>query len=886
LRRTALASVSLTLIVVFSLVGSASALYLEYHYFETDKLVYEVGETIDMVARLIADFGGGGWAYVSFGVVTDQGPVFSEGYFIPPSPDIRYLTSSYLILPEHSSPGENGTTASVIFSIEVFEGSSQVAGDTVLVNLTRGSLEANPLTPLTLEYGSNSTLRFLVSSVHNSTVVLQDNPVLVSISNSSDHKVFQNITTTDQEGVISVTWNDQWGTPGDYNISLSANETESFHSLSEDFTVSVIPPSSTVTVTSSPTTVYCQTPDGSHFESINIEVEHVSQGQYIDGSLVEWQTTLGSGSLASQGTGRYAGTIPFPASPGVHMINLSASHTNYQTAHTQQPIDVIQRDSNLTITIPDNLLSDQDVTFVIVVDDIIVDYRIPSVPVLINLTIGTSEFSTQGVTNSSGHFEWTTHIPYDTWGDGEISVNISDTTFYTKSTQSIALTVSYIPKVDHILVSPVVLGEVAIFQVTLNNPDLQPINSLYLELENSSGILLATGVSDFSGNSILSWLVIPSSQVGVQDFVLSISGDDSRHIANATITIQLPVYHPLHLALSQPSWTAIRGGNITLSYQLDSPWTGQSLEILLNDTKGDIIVPVTNLTNYQIHTSFSVDLGTSLGTHVLRVQINNSLFMPLGVFEMNLTVLGSISASVNPDVGYYREGFDVNLDIIDDTNITPSQISIKAIIDATQTVFALLNDVSPDSVENITLPSWVTPGLHSVTLEISGPYLLATNSTFDLMVWMRTQLTITIINLERDNETGSSGTLILGAHDPMISTISSGLIMSPPPIFCSGTTSTDSATTRETSLESCPRFSSGTSNMSTVSAKFLIASSGNGHKVLKRSDLKDTDSSVIASSTDLDVHPNETTPQVVFDGPLITKSVKKLLASRTLAVKR
>ena len=74
--------ISLSAIIVLGLTLSATAFYFDFQSFETDKMVYEVGERIDMVAKLIAEYDGGGWCYISFAVVTDLGPVFSNSYYI------------------------------------------------------------------------------------------------------------------------------------------------------------------------------------------------------------------------------------------------------------------------------------------------------------------------------------------------------------------------------------------------------------------------------------------------------------------------------------------------------------------------------------------------------------------------------------------------------------------------------------------------------------------------------------------------------------------------------------------------------------------------------------------------------------------------------------
>ena len=55
-RQRRLAIISLSIIIILGMSLSVTAFYFDFQYFETDKMVYEVGETVDMVARLIADF--------------------------------------------------------------------------------------------------------------------------------------------------------------------------------------------------------------------------------------------------------------------------------------------------------------------------------------------------------------------------------------------------------------------------------------------------------------------------------------------------------------------------------------------------------------------------------------------------------------------------------------------------------------------------------------------------------------------------------------------------------------------------------------------------------------------------------------------------------------
>ena len=165
-----LAVISLSAIIILGLTLSATAFYFDFQYFETDKMVYEVGETIEMVARLIADFSPEGWCYVSFATVTDLGPAFADEYFISASPNPRMLNSSYTISPEDTNPGENGTTAHVLFNVEIFDTVSQGDYENITITITRGHLTVVPVTPLIVQSDNNMTLISQVVSIYDNNV--------------------------------------------------------------------------------------------------------------------------------------------------------------------------------------------------------------------------------------------------------------------------------------------------------------------------------------------------------------------------------------------------------------------------------------------------------------------------------------------------------------------------------------------------------------------------------------------------------------------------------------------------------------------------------------------------------------------------------------------
>ena len=350
-KTTALVPISLLLFACLAL--PVSAFYFDFQYFETDKLVYEVGETIDMVAKLIADFSNDGWCYVSFAVVTDLGPSFADEYFIPPSPLERYLNSSYTILPEHTAPGISGVQAFALFTVEIYDTVSQSAGDNIEITINRGHLVTTPLSSLSIEYGSNTSLPLRVTSIHDSNIFYSDETVTIHLENSSSQTVLHSNVTTTTTGMVYLNWSDSFGTPGLYSLTVSSDGNEDFLPFTDSFQITVLPAMSNLNIVSSPSSVYCQSPDGNHVEQAEIMVEHSdSYSSSIDGSSVSWTSSFGSGVLVDLGNGQYSGMIPFNTSPGLFQINFTATNPQYQTAQTSVLIDVLANPLQFSTTYP------------------------------------------------------------------------------------------------------------------------------------------------------------------------------------------------------------------------------------------------------------------------------------------------------------------------------------------------------------------------------------------------------------------------------------------------------------------------------------------------------------------------------------------------------
>ncbi len=333
------AIISLSVIIILSLTLSATAFYFDFQSFETDKMVYEVGETIEMVARLIADFSPEGWCYVSFATVTDLGPAFADEYFISASPNPRMLNSSYTILPEDTNPGENGTTAHVLFNVEIFDTVSQGDHENITITITRGHLTVIPVTPLIVQSDNNMTLISQVVSIHNDNVEYTNEPINVQIDNPSSETILDFNTTTSSNGSFNFDWNSSMGLPGTYNLIVSGIGNEDFLGFSKSLPLLVVPTASNLTIISVPSSIQCQSPDGTHFENVNITVRHeAADFRGITDSTILWNTGFNNGIMTNLGEGFYTTLIPFQIPPSVYTINVTTSNPQYQTDNQLVPI--------------------------------------------------------------------------------------------------------------------------------------------------------------------------------------------------------------------------------------------------------------------------------------------------------------------------------------------------------------------------------------------------------------------------------------------------------------------------------------------------------------------------------------------------------------------
>jgi len=881
LNQRTLASISVSTLVVLCLATSVSAFYFEFYYFETDKLVYEVGETIDMVAKLIAEFSQDGWCYVSFSVMTDQGPVFADSYSIPSSPDIRYLNNSYVIRPEDTSPGADGTIGYVIFNVEVYDGYSQGGGDAIEINITRGTLEATPQSSTDIEYGFNGTLEFKLTSIHNSDVVSANCPTSLTLYDEFSTVIVSENTTTDANGLFQLDWEESFGPPGTYSLEVSTNGTNSFLPLLDSIPINVLPAFSNLTLISAPSTISCETPDGSYAELFDIEVQHTSvSGVPLNDSSIQWTTAFSSGEMNNLGGGLYSISIPFHTGPGINPVNLTATNPLYQPEFLSMSVDVTKRSITMIATYPEDHVSGTPLTIGLQLTDSVTGFPVESYPLSVDVIIDSATVdSIANFTDNLGQLQLILNIPPMTWGSGVVQITGSSTTHYTTTTSSLDIDFHFTPEVSYQIIEPAALGHIAEISVILETPLKQPIMGANLQLLNETGYILATGISDSYGVAQLLWTVSLDTEVRLHDYALIVLADESQYLSENTSSIALRVHYSLFFIPSETTWIANRNSEAAISFIVDSEWTfNQSVVILLNDTTGDFSHTSTIFTDALTNIEIPIGSQVTLGVHRVLVSIETDDYIILGFCEIEIIVIGQIDGDVEISTIYYGENWWLNLSLLYDNNETATSVDISIYIDGSTTPTVSIDDCNTSSPIYLSFPSWILPGSYSLLFQLTAEWCISMNYSTSTTVWMRTIIEIIIGNPDPEQS------LIAepiedqpSAPQPSISfSNSAGSIINPPPIFVKDTTSTSSPTALDTSPDSCPRLSSGTSKRPTDRANSRIDSSGNGQITLGRKDLIVSwlEFFAISSSTALEVHPYETIPHSASSGPSTTKSVR------------
>lgn len=862
--------------LIFVLVPPVSALYFDFQYFETDQLAYEVGETIGMVAKMVADYGDGGWCYISFAVVTDRGPVFDDDYFISPSLDPRYFTSAYTITPEDTSPYPDTVTAYVIFNVEIFDKYYQGASETIEVNITRGHVQIYPLGSLVAETNNRTSISLNLASRYNENVGYANQTISVKLLDSNSTQVFENITETDANGLITLNWDSIPYAPGEYTIQIEGNGTTAFLPFSESKTLTIIKEFSRLNRITNPDPIYSMTPTGNTYEDVEITVEHVDRNDIpINESQIKWATDFASGMMTSQDNGIYTSLIPFNVTPGSYQINITTLHPLYQNATDSIPITVLQR--NLTVSVICKQIPE---TNRILIDTLFADWQsgepIESYTLNLIAEVGSWQFNVSGITNSSGYYRIIIEIPESQWGSGTLYISSNSTIIYSEKNIQQAIDICYVPSLNHSIVNPIARGEYALIQVLVQNPLFLPSSGIQIELHNQLGVLLASGTTNQEGIADINWFVPFDTAIGPANYTLYIL-ENEDFVQNISRMFPVFVYYPLYISSTNTTWSFVRGTLTIVDLLVESEYgLSQLVELMLNDSYGEIAKFISIQLGVRTNVSFDIGIGFSLGPHSLAITVLNPEFTLLQSQYIDSVVLTAIFPDVSNVIAYYKTGIEFNLFVQDDINHELDTISMRVYLPNNSTPIGAIEEASTTDSLLIPIPEWMLPGVHQIIFEIYSNFSVHEFVELTIVVWMRTSLFISIATEYGGGMIPTKeSTLLEFLYENTTSMISSGSISRPPPILFNGTTSIESPTALETSPMSCPRFNSGTSNFSTDSANSLKSLFGNGQSVLSLKDLKDCLLSIMASSTDLEVHPKDTTPHFAESGPDTTASNRR-----------
>ncbi len=870
-----LGAVSFSAIIVFCLVSPVSAYYFEFISFETDQLVYEVGETINMVASLIADYSESGWCYVSFAVVSDIGTVHTDGYSIPASTNPQFPVSSYLITPSDTNPGINGTQAYVMFSAEIYDTFSEGGSDSIVVNITRGRLETIPLVSLVKTYGQNSSFSFRVQSIHTDNVVYSNENLSIVIRNNQADIVCEINTTTDINGEFEFIWDTSLGPPSTYNMSISSIGTEDFIPFTESFSVIIEPAQSKLSVISAPEVVYCQSPDGVLYEYAEITIEHLDyQNIPLTNSTVAWTFESTSGIMNHIGSGYYNAFVPIHSNPGTFFVNFSATNSVCQSSYNYTTIEVIRRTLNLNYNTPILGVANTSFTISIMVIDEIESIGVPFLQSNFTITVSQTiiaNFLTSS--DASGLLEYTIKLPSDAWGPSHIEINILETINYNSISEIYNLSVNFTPTISAIIVNNAILGYNSCFNINITDFYSQGLDNISVEFRTPDNEIIATNTSDSQGICTLQWVPSTSFLAGVHNFKLSVRGNPLDFINDTSITLPVVLFYPIHLIDFTTTSATTRGSRLELNLSIISEFTdNHSISFSLHDNLGDIYENITLAVNRHSLVPIDIDHDFGLGVHQLYLIVKNQYYSFIGITEIEISILGIITVNATFNSAFYSEGIVLSLQLTDDNMSDIDYISISVFFDDETTSSSSSNNMSLSTLVSIPLPTDINPGPHTATILFSHSFFETSNITIAFTVLVRTSITISISTVSSNTSESYQQSI---QDLPIASSISSGSIINPPPILLSGTISTPLLIERATSLDNCPKFNSGISNLSTVSENNLTSSSGNGQIVRSRNDLTEDLPDSTKSSTDLDVEPNDIMPHSALLGPVITTSLRK-----------
>ena len=869
-------------------VAPVSAFYFELYYFETDKMVYEVGETIEMVAKVAAEFSETGSCDLYFAVVrsNDSVTVFYDGYSIPSESSSRLLSSPYVIVPHDITPGVVGAKVQVVFNIVVYDEYTQGNQTQIEIDVKRGHLTTFPESPMSVEFGTNATVTLRIASPHNNNVVLSNEPVSLYVQSPDSLPVFQTEALTDSQGLVQLNWTESMGPPGVYNLTVNGAGTASFLPFSESLQVTVQPGASSLEVRTVTEQVYCQSYDCTQMEFAEVTVEHLNTSQSpIHDSELNWNASFGCGSMNNLGNGTYSALIPFSTGPGLYAIDLTATNAAYQTAVSTVVIRANSRPLLANVTLLSEVVCGALIRILVVITDGLSRTPVGSLPFTLGITASNEDLTVvEGATNSSGAIQITAYVPTTSWGSGFLSLIVQNTSCYSDLSETLPIDVLFHPSVLSQANTPIIINHNAEVRLLLSDPIGLPVFGAVVELHTPDNVTVVMNSTSYDGTTLLRWRVPPGIGLGNQTHLLVIHRNDGRFISHTTRYLVFMVLCPLFLESSNSTVQVVRGHNVSIWLTMVSGGPQcQLINLTLRSNDSSLTTSAVIPTDTHVEITLKMSSNIAPGPYEVYAEVLSGPFVILNQSQVEVIVIGTLQAGFAIVSAFYAEALIVDPIVRDDTDSTPDSVSATLYFSDCG-IQILLDPALPRMPWSIPLPLQVAPGAHNVTIEISRPWFVAARRSILVFVWMRTRIVISV-STYRPNKTGSDPGLELVQVADNTSSSSPGSIISPPPILFNGTTSTVSPTARETSLTSCPRFSSGTNNLSTVSANCLTSESGNGHRVLSLKERIDRGLALFmtTSSTVLEVLPKETTPHSAVCGPENTTSVRRALSLRILS---
>jgi hypothetical protein len=324
---------------------------------------------------------------------------------------------------------------------------------------------------------------------------------------------------------------------------------------------------------------------------------------------------------------------------------------------------------------------------------------------------------------------------------------------------------------------------------------LNPINDSTVQWTTnfSSGNLTSLG------NGLYSNMIPFNTSPGIYSINFTAMNPQYQTAEITTIVNVLP--NSLQFSTFQPNWNVTRGTNVTIEFLVESTldWN-QSIQLQFIDSASQFSLTTTVQPDEFSFITIPIWNNVSVGQHTVNIFSTVQHYQFSAKPQFNVTVIGTLDANVTIETVYYGETLEFNLEILDDNRQPVSWVELSVFCDNLPTPIAMTGLVDPSLAQNVSLPMWISSGIHNITFTISTQYFEAISYTISIRIWMRTNITIVITSSESESSISNS------MHEDNVylfttRSISSGSIIRPPPILFRGMISTSPSAARSTSLD-------------------------------------------------------------------------------------